>query len=173
MSVRGKGYTKTTWSYGERPVASSKLNQWDDRIEAALELVYFLFSVVWGGEDGVVTGATDDDLLVQPTSPPGMSVVVAPGVAWIDALPFRLVNATETIDVAAPVADERIDLVLAELETGNVIIKTGAEAATPAVPSVPSGTIALAQLYLRAGMTIIKSTDDSVEGYITDARNML
>ena len=38
MAVKGQGYTKTTWAFAERPVASGKLNSWDDRIEAALEV---------------------------------------------------------------------------------------------------------------------------------------
>jgi hypothetical protein len=173
MAVRGKGYTKTTWTFEERPVASSKLNQWDDRIETALELVYLLLSLAWGGGNGIVRGATDDDLAVSPTNPPGLSTTVAPGVAWIDGLPFRLTDNTETIDVTAPASDPRIDLVLAELETGNVIVVTGTEEADPDPPGVPSGAVPLAELHLRPGMTIIKSTDDGTEGYIVDARRYL
>ena len=30
MAMKGKGYQKTLWSYQERPVASGKLNAWDD-----------------------------------------------------------------------------------------------------------------------------------------------
>ncbi|MEA3364485.1 MAG: hypothetical protein U9Q79_02500, partial [Candidatus Hydrogenedentes bacterium] len=90
MAIRGKSYIKTSWAFQERPVASAKFNTWDDRIEAALELLMNLASLAWGGGDGVLRNATDGDLAVSATSPPGMAVSVAPGYAFIARFPFHL-----------------------------------------------------------------------------------
>ena len=173
MAIKGNGYTKTSWSFQERPVASSKLNAWDDRIEAALELVYWLISLAWGGGDGVIRGATADDLKATATSTPGMSVQVEAGCAFISNLPFNLAEAIETVDVAAPAANPRIDLVQARLDTWGIAIKTGTEAATPSAPLADADCLALAHLYLRPGMTCIKNADDSTNGYIIDVRTFL
>lgn len=173
MAIKGLAYTKTTWSFEERPVASSKLNTWDDRLETALELVFLLLDQAWGGSEGVVRGATDDDLKTQALSTPGLSVEVEPGYAFISALPFKLASSTETVDVTPPTTNDRIDLVQASLVTWGVTIKTGTEAASPSPPNADADCLALAQLYLRPGMTCIKNTDDATNGYIIDARVFL
>ncbi|MBI4556563.1 MAG: hypothetical protein HY706_03185 [Candidatus Hydrogenedentes bacterium] len=173
MAILGKAYTKTTWNYAERPVASSKLNTWDDRIEAALELIHFLLSLAWGGGDGVVRHATSDDLKVTATSPPGLTVQVKPGYAFISQFPYKLGAATATTAVTPPTTNPRIDLVQARLDAWDVAVKTGTEAASPTAPDPDSNCVALGQLYLRPGMTSIKDTDDATNGYIVDARNFL
>lgn len=173
MAIKGKAYTKTTWAFQERPVASSKLNTWDDRIEIALELIHYLLSLAWGGGDGVVRGATVDDLKVMGTSPPSLSVEAQPGYAFISGFPYRLANPMQTIDVTPPTTDPRIDLVQARLDSWDVSIKTGTEASSPTAPTADSDCLPLAELYLRVGMTSIKNTDDSVNGYITDVRTFL
>ena len=173
MAIKGNGYLKTTWAFQERPVASAKLNTWDDRIEASLELVYRLLSLAWGGGDGVLRKATDDDLAVMALTPPGMSVEVQPGYAFISKLPYKLAEALETTEVAAPATHPRIDLVQARLATWDVSVVEGVESATPAAPDPDADCIALAELYLRPGMTCIKNMDDSTNGYIIDVRNYL
>ncbi|HIJ74475.1 MAG TPA: hypothetical protein HPP83_10285 [Candidatus Hydrogenedentes bacterium] len=173
MAIKGNAYTKTTWAFEERPVASSKLNSWDDRIEAALELIHFLLSLAWGGGNGVVRGATAEDLEVAAKDPPSMRAEVGPGYAFIGNYPYKLAAATDTAEVTAPTTDPRIDLVQARLATWDVSVKTGTEAASPSPPDPDTDCIALAQLYLRPGMTCIKDTDDSTNGYIIDARTFL
>ncbi len=173
MAVKGYGYTKTTWAFEERPVTSSKLNVWDDRMEAAIELVHFLLNQAWGGGSGVVRGATDHDLETVATSSPGLSVEVKPGYAFIAQFPYKLDTTTETADVTPPTSQPRIDLVQARLATWDVGIKTGTEAASPEAPAPDEDCIALAELYLRVGMTSIKDEDDGTNGYITDARQFL
>ena len=172
MAIKGNGYQKTTWAFQERPVASLKLNNWDDRIEAALELAYFLLSEAWGGGDGVVRGATTDDLKTAATNPLSLSVEVRPGYAFISKLPYKLALAT-TASVVPPTVNARIDLVEAKLDTWGIVVKQGQEASTPAPPSVDADCVALARLYLRPGMTVIKDADDSMNGYIIDARTFL
>lgn len=170
MAIKGLAYLKTTWAFEERPVASSKLNMWDDRIEAALELILFLLNEAWGGGNGVVRGATANDLKTEALATPGLSVHVHPGYAFVNTYPFKLAQGTDTVDVAVPAAQNRIDLVQARLETWSVGIKTGTEAGTPAAPNLDSNCLALAHLYLRPGMTCIKNSDDGTNGYIIDAR---
>jgi hypothetical protein len=173
MAIKGFGYTKTTWAFQERPVASSKLNTWDDRIEAALELVHFLLSLAWGGGDGVVRGATANDLKVTALAVPKMSVQVAPGYAFISKAPYRLMETTQTVDVVAPASQPRIDLVQARLSGWDVTVKQGVEAANPTAPHADADCLALATLYLRPGMACINNANDNANGYIVDARPFL
>jgi len=173
VAIKGNAYAKTTWAFQERPVTSSKLNLWDERIEAALEIVHFLLSLAWGGGDGVLRGAAADDLDVVVTSPLGMSAEVKAGYAFISKFPYKLAATTETPDVAAPVTQPRIDLVQARLDTWGVGIKTGVEAATPEAPEADADCLALAELYLRPGMTCIKDADDSTNGYVINVRTFV
>jgi hypothetical protein len=173
MAIKGKAYLKTSWAFEERPVASSKLNTWDDRIEAAFELVHFLLAQAWGGGNGVIRGATTDDLKTVPTSPASLVVEVKPGYAFVARMPYKLAAATQTPSITAPTSQPRIDLVQARLDTWDISVKTGTEAASPTAPSPDTNCIALARLHCRVGMTSIKSTDDSVNGYIVDARTFV
>ncbi len=173
MAIKGRSYLKTSWSFEERPVASSKLNTWDDRIESALELAYFLLSQAWGGGDGVIRKASADDLKVSAKATPGLSVEVAPGYAFIAGFPYRLAAVAETIEVVAPTTNPRIDLVQARLDNWDVSVVNGVEAASPVAPAPDTDAIALGELYLRPGMTVIKDTDDSTNGYIIDARQFI
>ncbi|NUM54365.1 MAG: hypothetical protein HUU46_12025 [Candidatus Hydrogenedentes bacterium] len=173
MAIKGLGYTKTTWSFEERPVSSAKLNTWDNRIELALELAFYLLSHAWGGGDGVIRKATADDLKVVANATPNLSVVVKPGYAFISKFPYKLAADASTADVVPPVTQPRIDLVQARLNTWDVSIVTGTEAASPSAPAAQSDCIPLASLYLRPGMTSIKNTDDATNGYIVDARNFI
>ena len=173
MAIKGNAYTKTTWAFEERPVASSKLNNWDDRMEAALELIHFFMAQAWGGGDGVVRGAATDDLKVAANSPATMGVLVEPGYGFISQTPLKLAAQTTTADVTAPVSDPRIDLVQVGLDTWTISVKTGTEAASPVAPTADADSIPLAQLYLRTTATSIKDTDDSTNGYIINARQFL
>ncbi len=172
MAFKGPAYTKTTWAFEERPVASAKLNTWDDRIEAALELAHFLQAQAWHGRDGVLR-AGNSRLKAQALAAPGLAVEVLLGHAFIGGFPCVLAAATETVDVAPPVTHDRIDLVQACLATWNVSVKTGTEAETPAAPAADADCLALAQLYLRPAMASIKNADDAVNGYIIDVRQFL
>jgi hypothetical protein len=173
MAIKGQSYTKTSWAFEERPVASSKLNLWDDRMEAAMELVHFLLNYAWGGGNGVIRGATTDDLKTVALTTPGLSVKVKPGYAFIGKYPYKLATITQTADVTPPSSLPRVDLVQARLGTWDVGIKTGQEAASPTPPTPDTDCIALGELHLRVGMTCIKDTDDGTNGYIVDARAFL
>ena len=173
MAIKGKGYIKTTWSFAERPVASSKLNGWDDNVENALELLHNILSLAWGGGDGVIRAATDGDLEVVANSPPDLGVTVRAGRAFISKFIYKLAEDTTAGPVTPPVSNPRIDLVQADLANWTVLIARGEESAGPSPPSPSADCIALAQVYLRVGMTCIKDADDSENGYIIDARTFL
>jgi hypothetical protein len=173
MAIKGNGYVKTTWAFEERPVTSAKLNTWDDNIEASLELLMFLLSHAWGGGNGVVRGAATNDLKVVAAAVPGLAVEVEPGYAFIANAPYKVATKTSSAAVTVPALNPRIDLVVAKLENWEVLIKPGVEAASPTAPAPDVETIALAELYLRPGMTVIKDTDDGANGYIVDTRTFL
>ena len=173
MAIKGNGYLKTTWAFQERPVASSKLNSWDDRIESSLELIFGLLGQLAGTSNGVFRSTEDDGLKVQALSPVGLSVTINPGYALISSLPFHMSSPLNTADVTPPVTFPRIDLVQARLETWNISVVAGTEAASPVAPSVGVDCIPLAELYLRPGMSSIQDTDDSTNGYVVDVRNFL
>ncbi len=173
MPIRGGAYVKTTWAYQERPVASAKFNQWDDRIEAALEMLHFLVCRAWGGGDGVLRGVTTDDLGVRAASPPSLAVDVGAGWAFIDGLPFRMDEARSSAQIAPPTTDPRIDLVEARLDAWDIRLRTGGEAASPVAPEPEQGGIALAHIRCRPGMTRILDADNGVDGWIVDARTFV
>jgi hypothetical protein len=173
MAVKGLSYVKTGWIFEERPVSSLKLNQWDDRIESALETAFFLLNQAWGGGSGVLRNTGLGELAVKGTAPESLAVSIAPGYAFIDAFPFQLKEPTTTAAILSPFLDGRIDLVQADLATWSVTVKAGEESATPVAPVVDSGAIVLAELVLRPGMTSIKDSDDGVNGYVLDVRKFL
>ncbi len=172
MPMKGKGYLKTTWTFQERPVASAKLNNWDDRIESALVFVHYLLNQVWGGGDGVLRNAADE-LVVEAAEPPALHAVVRPGYAFIGRFAYALENTTPTPDIQPPSSQPRLDLVTAELDGWSIGVVTGEEAAEPEPPQAPQDTLPLATLYLRPGMSYITDDDDGIHGYIIDARSFL
>lgn len=170
MAIQGNSYSKTSWSFEERPVPSAKLNAWDDNIEAALELAYFLLNEAWGGGEGVVRGVATDDLKITPTSPVSMELNVESGYALIDAMPFKVAAQVALPEFTPPTTNLRIDTVQAKLDGWAVEVKLGTEAASPVAPTVDADAILLASIHLRPGMTSIKYNDDATNGYITDDR---
>jgi hypothetical protein len=173
MALKGLTYPKTTWSFEERPVASSKLNTWDDRIEGALELTLLLLSHICGSAAGVIRDSAGTGLKTSAQATPGLSVQVAPGYALISRAPYKLAQTTDTTEVAPPTTNPRIDLVQAQLDTWGISVKAGTEAATPTAPNPDVNCLALAELHLRPGMTSIKNTDDGSNGYVVDVRGFL
>ena len=173
MAIKGLSYGKTIWAFEERPVSSAKLNQWDDRIEGALEAIFLLLNHAWGGGDGVLHGLGTGELAVTATSPLSLRASVGTGYGFIDGNLYRLKTTTQTADIVPPVTHNRIDLVQANLATWSISVKTGSEAVSPVAPTVDTGAIALARLVLRPGMTSIKNSDDTVNGYIVDVRSFL
>lgn len=61
--------------------------------------------------------------------------------------------------LTAPSGNPRKDLVTVDKSTGALTVTTGAEAASPSVPSVPSGEIPISVINLTVGMTEIVNSD--------------
>ena len=75
----------------------------------------------------------------------------------------------DTSAISAPTGDPRIDIV--QISRYDVVsIKTGSESGSPSAPAVDANCMKLAEIYCRVGMTSVKDTDDSTNGYITDSR---
>lgn len=173
MTIEGNAYPKTTWDFEERPVTSAKLNQWDDRIESALELGYSILAMAQGGTNGVLRGADSTDLKITATSPVSATVNVEAGYALINGYPFALDAQASLPSILAPITHPRIDLVQAKLEDWTIEVKTGTESASPSAPTVDADAISLAEIYTRVGMSVIKDVDDLSNGYIADIREFV
>lgn len=125
------------------------------------------------GADGVVrnyaTGATDY-LAVAATDPVSMAVAVSPGLALVSMNPCELAARYTTPSISAPFANPRIDVVELRAADNTITIVTGVEAGSPSAPAVDTDCLKLAEIYCRPGMTCVKNSDDSTNGYITDGR---
>lgn len=137
------------------------------------ELQRFLSVALGGGEDGVFAFGDDVDasLRVEPTSPVSMRVTCHAGWGIVDGVPFEMATDYTTPDFDTPVADDRIDVIAVSAVTRSIVIYTGNESSSPVAPAVTGeGEIKLAEIYHRPSETSIKATDDTTNGFNTDAR---
>lgn len=164
------------FNFQEMPLTSSKLNLWNGNLEAVFELLHKIgLSLFAKGIPAVITTGDNNSLKVLPADTPNMTVKVNEGWAalqgYLAGLASQQVLPSGSV-FSAPAANPRIDLVVLN-GAGQLETIQGNEAVTPTVPSVPSGSIALAQIYQRVGTTQIKSSDDGVNSYIADIRPRL
>lgn len=103
-------------------------------------------------------------LLALAQDTPDLTLKVLAGKAYFggDLVDF---SQTNTSSFSVPVTDDRIDI-LSLNSAGSLVITEGTEAVSPTAPDVPHGNIPIAQVYMRAGATSIKDTDDSTNGYV-------
>jgi hypothetical protein len=159
--------------YVQNMIFAANLTETQERLATCERLLSYLL----GGGDGVLVTSEDRTCLqVIAQSSPDMSVRVNAGACIAGGQPASLSAYYDTDNIVAPTANPRIDVVeigaTAYGET-EINIVTGVEGAVPAAPSVTSGYYKLAEIYCRVGMTSIKDTDDSTNGYITDSRRLL
>jgi hypothetical protein len=168
------GPASSLFVYGESPVASVKLNRWDGNIDAGFWLLHRALRVLAGADAApyLVGSDGEDPLKVLAQSTPNLTVKVSPGLVLGPSYLMGL-SAEETLPITgafvAPAANPRIDAIGIK-ETGDWVVATGAEAATPTAPALGSDVVRLANIYFRVGATSIKSSDDGVNGYIIDQR---
>lgn len=118
--------------------------------------------------DGVMREtAVSTALKVVAQSSPGATVQVSPGAGIVSGQPVQILTATNTAAFIAPVGNFRIDIVQIGQDC-TVSIKQGTLGG--AAPAVDALNMKLCEVYLRAGNAVIKNTDDSTNGYITDKR---
>lgn len=169
--------TSDLFTYGEVPVASNKLNRWNANIEASLNWAVECLTILAGARenDFVLYEASGVEMKVAAQSPPDMTVKVNPGRAIV-ANYFCGIESESTLPSAglftAPSAQPRYDLIYID-RAGNLGVVAGVEDASPSVPSAPANTLTLAHLYMRPGMSSVKDSDDSTNGYIIDQRPVL
>ncbi|HEM47557.1 MAG TPA: hypothetical protein ENO23_11000, partial [Alphaproteobacteria bacterium] len=118
-------------------------------------------ATVWTADP--VSGTLDasgDDFAPSQQSPADMTVLVAAGRLF-DAVGRTIVEvpAQTTALIAAPAANPRIDIVHLDRATGAVGVATGAEAAVPADPVLPAGTLPVARVSLAPTTTEITAAE--------------
>jgi hypothetical protein len=113
-----------------------------------------------------------DSLKVAAKSPASMKVSVTGGLFAVAAIPYLLASATDSDTMTAPITNPRKDLISIS-PAGAIVITSGVEAASPALPATPSGNLALAQIYHRVGSIHIDDTDDTSNSYITNLRHFI
>ena len=138
-------------------------------VKSVLEKATYLLSLMQGGGDGVMRNDALSFLKVVAQSTPDMTVQVSVGAGFVSNRHVVQLTAEDTAAISAPTTNPRIDLVQID-QYDTVSIKTGSESATPSAPSADSGAMGLATIYCRVGMTVIKDTDDTSNGYLTDVR---
>ena len=97
------------------------------------------------------------------SNPLAMTVTVDAGAIFAGGALTEIAAQTTAV-IAAPTTDPRIDRIVVDSATGIVSVVQGAEAASPAAPSIPNGTVPIAQVALGVSQTEITNAD------ITDER---
>lgn len=97
---------------------------------------------------------------------PAMAVRVLAGSLAYGSSELEIAE-QQTGTITAPSANPRYDRVVMDEATGVISVVTGAEAASPTKPSVPTGKRKICAIYLTPGMPFIK--DDDIE----DERTLL
>lgn len=130
-------------------------------------------SYAWGGGDGIIRGPGTEAATVQ-TTPASLSVQVGAFKAFVSKRTIEQPLAANAAAIVAPTGGSagdlrRIDLVQWTYGVG-LNVKAGTESGSPTAPDLDADSIPIAHLYLRKGMSSIKTADDSTNGYIVDQR---
>lgn len=157
---------------GDRTASVHK--SWLEEFVAAFELVqWFLSQELAGGATGIwAYGSVGYDSCVPSVTGLDMVVTVAAGAGFYGGVPWRK-DISSNVAVVAPVSNPRIDLVAWDAENSTLVLVNGTEAASPSAPALPTNHVEICQVYNRVGETVIKSTDDSTNGYITNTRTFV
>ncbi len=175
---RGAEGTADVAHYAGDAVTMAPTIAYVQQLQERIDQLERVLALAWGGGDGVIREApasTSLEVVAQGT--PDMTVEVTAGYAVISGKVEVLDAAYTTDAISAPTGGSpgdlrRIDLVELTLDVG-VQIVTGTESATPSAPSVDADSISIGLIHCRRGMTSITDTDDSSNGYITDARTFV
>lgn len=108
-----------------------------------------------------------DNFKVSQQSPADLTVQVSAGTLYDPATKTRVSKAVQNSgSITAPTTNPRIDVIHINARTGAIGITTGAEAASPSVPTLGDGLLPLAQIALTTTITEITSAE------ITDIREL-
>ena len=131
-----------------------------------------------GTADDVTAGSTKltEDLdtharamaaLVHQQDTPGMTLAVEPFATTGPAGVLSFAGGN-TGSMSAPTVNPRIDLIVYNVVTAGLAVRTGTEGASPSAPTPTLGDIVLAEVYHRVGETTLVDRDVSpnTQGYI-------
>jgi len=97
---------------------------------------------------------------------PNMTVRVESGPVWVNGV-LTEKAAQDSATITAPTTNPRIDRVVKDSQTGTISVVTGAEAASPSPPDIPTGKEPICQVLLLTTTTAIDNTmitDERVTG---------
>jgi len=128
-----------------------------------------------GGRTGIYR-VVGTEGAVAPEAPYSLYVTVPPFTGCANQHTVRCSGARlgpVTVPAGGSPGDlRRIDLVQYTYGVG-LNIKAGTEDVAPVAPSADGGSIPLATIHCRRGMTVVKATDDTANAWIVDYREFL
>ncbi len=133
------------------------------------------YSNRWITADTIIATRMNDmgqggGLFAKAQISPNMTVQVSAGRVYFGSLAVDYVGGNSPT-VTAPSTNPRRDILTIDIN-GTLAWTIGTEAASPTSPVYPAEKFPICEIYCRVGMTSIKNTDDSVNGYILyDARS--
>jgi len=101
---------------------------------------------------------------VGPTEPASLTLTVAAG--WLNAATSVTYVAAQTVTEVSPTGNPRIDLVVANRQTGAVSLVQGLAATSPVAPACPAANLPLATVTITAAATAITAA------MISDCRDL-
>lgn len=144
---------------------------WESAHRKISMLETVLVATMGGGEGaGVLNyGAIDQGSFdcAQSTPSPNMTVTLAPGICWYDAVVMHMA-ASLALPFVAPSGSTRIDRICGLPEENRIVVVSGTEGA--GAPAVPARHVPLWRVTIRVGATSIKNIDDATNGYLTNER---
>jgi hypothetical protein len=147
------------------PISVDRLFGFDAPTQLMTEALWQrLWQLVTG--DGVYMESSSS-LAVTPNSPPSMSVVVQPGVAWVGGAYAELTSPKTLAIAAAPASGTRIDRVVLRRKNDTNTVELDVVQGTPsASPTLPSLTrtgdvyeVSLARVVVPSGTTAIGASN--------------
>lgn len=96
---------------------------------------------------------------------PNMTLAVTAGVAYINTSVVKFAGGNSPT-FTAPGSNSRIDLLVID-STGTLAVIQGLAGASPTAPTYVADKLVLAEIFLRSTSTVIKNTDDAINGYIS------
>jgi len=107
------------------------------------------------------------NLRVEAQGTPNTTAKVKAGIGYFSEKDIVEITDTNSTGIGSAVTNPRIDL-LSLSSTGGITVTAGAENASPVRPAIPTGELALADIYVRTstGSLVVKNEDDSTNHYI-------
>ena len=140
-------------------------------------------SDVTNGEDGLATQYNDlrDDaygasqLLAHAQSTPNLTLHVEPGAFYVGGTKIIFAGGDSANFSVPATSNKRIDLLTINKSGALAIIAGTPTTGSPTAPAYPKdGSLVIAEVYCRAGMTAVKDANDSTNGYVyNDVRPFL